>query len=151
MRIAQVALTPLRLELHQPLKTSRGTYAAREGFLVRLVDEDGRVGWGEAMPLPEFGTEPLAACGEALSAWLSALCGQSLEDSVRAIEDTLARGILARSGTPEVPLPGREGVRSRARQGPAAGPLPAAEHALELALLDLLAERQGGSLCGALA
>ncbi|HZI15341.1 MAG TPA: o-succinylbenzoate synthase [Myxococcus sp.] len=122
MRIAHAALTPLRLELHQPLRTSRGTYAAREGFLVRLVDEDGRVGLGEAMPLPEFGTEPLATCGEALGAWLGSLRGQSLGDSLEAVEK----------------FPWKDAV-------------PAASHGLELALLDLLAQRQGVPLCRLLA
>src|SRR5687768_11207701 len=90
MRIVQALLTPLRLALHQPLKTSRGTYAAREGFLVRVVDEHGRVGQGEATPLPEFGTESLDVCGAVLGAWLFALRGQFLGDSVHAIEDTLS-------------------------------------------------------------
>jgi len=57
MRITETRLTPSRLELVRPLKTARATYSAREGFLVRLVDEAGRVGQSEAMPLPEFGTE----------------------------------------------------------------------------------------------
>lgn len=118
MRIAQALLTPLRLELHSPLRTSRGTYAAREGFLVRLVDEDGREGLGEAMPLPEFGTEPLSTCGEALGAWLSSLRGQPVGGSLSDIEA----------------LQGKDST-------------PAAAHGLELALLDLLAQRQGVPLC----
>jgi o-succinylbenzoate synthase len=139
MLIAQATLTPLRLELLRPMKTSRGTYSAREGFLVRLVDGEGRVGLGEAMPLPEFGTESLADCGATLEAWLSALKGQFLGDSVRAIEDTLS---------PFPPAVARgEGVRIRSRQATPEGPVPAAEHALELALLDLLAQRQGVPLC----
>ncbi|MFP2912946.1 mandelate racemase/muconate lactonizing enzyme family protein, partial [Pyxidicoccus sp. 3LFB2] len=143
MRIAQASFTPLRLELLQPLKTSKGTYTAREGFLVRLEDEAGRVGLGEAMPLPEFGTESLADCGTTLGAWLSELKGQFLGDSVRAIEDTLS---------PFPPAVARgEGVRIRARQTTPQGPMPAAEHALELALLDLLAQRQGVPLCWLLA
>lgn len=143
MRIAQASLTPLRLDMVQPLKTSRGTYASREGFLVRLEDEAGRVGLGEAMPLPEFGTESLADCGATLEGWLSALKGQFLGDSVRAIEDTLS---------PFPPAVARgDGVRIRSRQSTPEGPMPAAEHALELALLDLLAKRQGVPLCWLLA
>ncbi|MBZ4398028.1 mandelate racemase/muconate lactonizing enzyme family protein [Myxococcus sp. MISCRS1] len=143
MRIVKATLTPLRLELLQPLKTARGTYSAREGFLVRLEDEEGRVGLGEAMPLPEFGTESLPVCGEVLAAWLSSLEGQFLGDTVRAVEDTLS---------PFPPTVARgEGVRVRARHPAPPGPVPAAEHALELALLDLLARRQGVPLCWLLA
>ncbi|MCP3099574.1 o-succinylbenzoate synthase [Myxococcus sp. K15C18031901] len=143
MRIVQATLTPLRLELLQPLKTSRGTYSAREGFLVRLEDEEGRIGLGEAMPLPEFGTESHALCGEVLAAWLGSLKGETLGDSVRAVEDTLS---------PFAPTLARgEGVRIRSRHPAPSGPVPAAEHALELALLDLLARRQGVPLCWLLA
>ncbi|QDF05085.1 o-succinylbenzoate synthase [Myxococcus xanthus] len=143
MRIAQVSLIPLRLELRQPLKTSQGAHAVREGFLVRVLDEEGREGLGEAMPLPAFGTESLEDCGVTLNAWLSELKGQFLGDSVRAIEDTLS---------PFPPAVARgDGVRIRARQVTPVGPMPAAEHALELALLDLLAQRQGVPLCWLLA
>ncbi len=143
MRIAQVSLIPHRLELRQPLKTSQGAHTVREGFIIRVVDEDGREGLGEAMPLPAFGTESLADCGATLSAWLSELKGQFLGDTVRAIEDTLS---------PFPPAVARgEGVRIRSRQTTPQGPVPAAEHALELALLDLLAQRQGVPLCWLLA
>lgn len=143
MRITEATLTPLRLDLVRPLKTARATYAAREGFVVRLVDEDGRVGQGEAMPLPEFGTEPLEATEAALRLWLGALKGQSLADTLEAIESTL------------VPLPVEQGqgagarIRDYDREPPM--PMPAAEHALELALLDLLARRKGMPLCWLLA
>ncbi len=72
MRIVEATLERSRLELLQPLKTAGGTYTAREGFLVRLVDASGRVGWGEAMPLVEFGTESPEACERVLRAWLAA-------------------------------------------------------------------------------
>jgi o-succinylbenzoate synthase len=65
-------LAPLVLRLRHPLVTARATYAAREGWLLALRDGEGRVGQGEAMPLPEFGTEDRAACGEALAHWAAA-------------------------------------------------------------------------------
>ncbi len=43
-------------------------FAKREGILLRLEDDDGRVGFGEAAPIPSFGTETfpfaLAKCEE---------------------------------------------------------------------------------------
>jgi o-succinylbenzoate synthase len=108
MRITETALRPLRLELIKPLKTARATYGAREGFVVHLRDEEGRVGRGEAMPLPEFGTESPSECERALNEYLS----------------TLRRGEVSGPGLdPRIP--------------------PAARHALEQALLDLLAQRRG--------
>ena len=56
---------PYRLRLRQPLRTARGTYAVREGFVV-LAHEGGLTGRGEAAPLPELGTETLARCADEL-------------------------------------------------------------------------------------
>ncbi|MBS0664485.1 MAG: o-succinylbenzoate synthase [Verrucomicrobia bacterium] len=44
---------PFRL----PLRTSQGPWSEREGVLVRLTDEGGRAGYGEAAPIPWYGTE----------------------------------------------------------------------------------------------
>jgi L-Ala-D/L-Glu epimerase len=130
MRVVQASLEPLRLVLRRPLKTGRATYGAREGWLLRLVDEQGHQGWGEAMPLPEFGTESTEACGQCLRTWLQALQRTPLEEGVEALSALLG------------PAPWE------ADQGE---PLPAARHALELALLDLLARRRGVPLCRLLA
>lgn len=121
MRITQTRLAPSRLELVRPLKTARATYTAREGFLVQLMDDEGRVGQGEAMPLPEFGTESLDACGQVIRSHLEALRDQVLSDSLDVIEDAF--------------------VISKASEAPAAA------HAVELAWLDLLAQRQEIPLC----
>jgi o-succinylbenzoate synthase len=116
MRITETRLTPSRLELVRPLKTARAAYTAREGFLVQLVDEEGRVGQGEAMPLPEFGTESLDTCGQVIRGHLQALRGQVVSDSPDVLEDAF---VVSKS--PEA---------------------PAAAHAVELAWLDLLAQRR---------
>jgi o-succinylbenzoate synthase len=121
MRITETRLTPSRLELVRPLKTARATYHAREGFLVQLVDEEGRVGQGEAMPLPEFGTESLEICGQVMRSHLEALRGQVLSDSLDVSEAAF--------------------VVSKAPEAPAAA------HAVELAWLDLLAQRREVPLC----
>ncbi|MFY0522406.1 mandelate racemase/muconate lactonizing enzyme family protein [Archangium gephyra] len=121
-----------------PLRTARGTYGAREGFVVRLEDEEGRVGQGEAMPLEEFGTESPAACE-------------------RALKEILAH--LERLPSPITPRPPGEG-RGEGAEDPGVDPripplplgegwgeglptrTPAARHGVEQALLDLLAQRR---------
>ncbi len=55
---------PYRLPLRAPLRTAHGTWTEREGIIVRLEDETGRVGFGEIAPLPWFGTETLAEAEE---------------------------------------------------------------------------------------
>lgn len=42
-----------------PLLTAHGQWATRQGLILRLVDQTGRVGFGEIAPLPEFGSETL--------------------------------------------------------------------------------------------
>ena len=55
----QISVKPYRRAFRQPLRTAHGEWATREGFLVRL-EQEGRVGYGEVAPLPEFGSETLA-------------------------------------------------------------------------------------------
>jgi len=63
-----------RLPFRSPVRTAHGPWLAREGVVVRLEDESGKVGWGEAAPIPEFGTETVdaveAGC-RALGEWTS--------------------------------------------------------------------------------
>jgi o-succinylbenzoate synthase len=59
-------MRPFSLPLRQPLETAHGRIDSREGWLVELEDEDGLLGFGEATPLPEFGTEDLETCRRAL-------------------------------------------------------------------------------------
>jgi len=42
-----------------PVRTAHGVWAEREGVIVRLVNDEGRVGFGEAAPIPWFGTESI--------------------------------------------------------------------------------------------
>lgn len=57
-----------RLPMRTPLRTAHGLWSEREGIIVRLEDEAGRVGFGEIAPIPSFGTETLAEAQE--------LCGK---------------------------------------------------------------------------
>ena len=43
----------------RPLSTSHGKWDVREGIILRLIDETGRVGWGEIAPISWFGSETL--------------------------------------------------------------------------------------------
>lgn len=43
----------------RPLQTSYGSWAKREGLIIRLRDAAGCMGWGEVAPIPWFGTETL--------------------------------------------------------------------------------------------
>jgi O-succinylbenzoate synthase len=45
------------LPFRAPVRTAHGVWTVREGVILRLEDASGRVGWGEAAPVPGFGTE----------------------------------------------------------------------------------------------
>lgn len=53
-----------RLPLAHPLRTAHGLWTLREGLILRLEDENGRVGFGDVAPLPWFGTESLVEAEE---------------------------------------------------------------------------------------
>jgi o-succinylbenzoate synthase len=60
MRISSVEVIPYALPFREPYVTARGTLARREMALLRLRDEEGRVGLGEAVPLSLRGGATLA-------------------------------------------------------------------------------------------
>lgn len=119
-----LATSPFALRLREPLRSARGEVQVRRGFLVRLEDEGGRRGTGEACPLPPW-TEGVKACGAALEAAAQHL-DEAVEDPEEALTDLDAY------------------CRPIAKA-------PAARHALATALLDLAAQEAGEPLCRYLA
>ncbi len=121
--IVAARLQPFRLPLRAPLETGAGRIVEREGVWVGLRDEDGLWGWGEAAPLATriVSAEDAASCRETLAAWLPALKGQKLE-TLETERTTLAAS------------------------PPAARENPIAASALECAVADLSARRQGRRL-----
>ena len=78
--IARARLTPFALPLRTPLATAQGSLLDREGVLVELETASGASGFGEAMPLPGFGTETLAQCRAAMERMAQALVGRCAEE-----------------------------------------------------------------------
>jgi o-succinylbenzoate synthase len=60
MRIASLEVIPYALPFREPYVTAAGTLTRREMVLLRLRDEEGRVGLGEAVPLSLRGGASLA-------------------------------------------------------------------------------------------
>lgn len=73
MTIVRARLAGMALPLRRPMTTAHGRIEARRGLIVTLVDADGRRGFGEATPLPDFGTEDLATCRATLERRLARL------------------------------------------------------------------------------
>ncbi|HJZ49046.1 MAG TPA: o-succinylbenzoate synthase [Roseiflexaceae bacterium] len=55
MRVVRVAWNPFRIPYAAAFTTAHGSEQARLGAIIRVTADDGRVGWGEAAPLPAFG------------------------------------------------------------------------------------------------
>ena len=58
-RLYQFEFRPYRRPFKRALFTSHGKWDVREGIILRLTDETGRVGWGEIAPISWFGSETL--------------------------------------------------------------------------------------------
>jgi L-alanine-DL-glutamate epimerase-like enolase superfamily enzyme len=102
----------------------------REGLLVELTCDEGRIGQGEATPYPGFSADDIAACERALGPALARLGSMDLD---RDLELDVGRASVA-------------SVLSAALAPLDLASVPAARFALETALLDLLAQRRGASI-----
>lgn len=129
-----------RLPFRQTVRTAHGPWSEREGFLIRVERTvEGRVvvGWGEAAPIPWFGTESLDEAGLALAG----LAGRAadLEDALARVPSDCpsVRAALAAalgSGSRELAPEETSGGGSGAVKFlPVAGLLPAGRAALEAA------------------
>jgi o-succinylbenzoate synthase len=119
LRIAALHWEPYALPFAQPFASAGGRLSERRGFILRVQDEAGAWGVGEAAPLPAFGGESLERCEADLRRWAAALPGR------------------------EVALPADPAAWAPAAGLAAPEPAPCACHALECALLDLAARRAG--------
>jgi O-succinylbenzoate synthase len=55
---------PYQRPFARVLSTSHGNWEVREGIILRLTDENRRIGWGEIAPIPWFGSETLEQAKE---------------------------------------------------------------------------------------
>jgi o-succinylbenzoate synthase len=56
----QFDFRPYRRKFRQPLQTSHGIWEIREGIIIRLIDNTGKIHFGEIAPIPWFGSETLS-------------------------------------------------------------------------------------------
>src|SRR4051794_12223477 len=61
------------------LRTAHGNWTEREGIIVRLKDEAGRVGYGEIAPIAWFGTETVAEAEEICRKFGATVKGEVLD------------------------------------------------------------------------
>lgn len=76
-----------RLPMRTPWRSAAGVVTERRGWLVRLEDDRGRIGWGDCGPMPEIGTETWEAASRLLPGVLADLNGREPEDATRRVPD----------------------------------------------------------------
>ena len=126
-------LVPRRVVFSRPAQNASERWEERQALLLRLEDRQGRVGWGEASPLPGYSPDTLDRARGVLRATDWGRLGAEVE-AARTLVGALAR-IEAHVGSS-----------------------PSARFAAETAALDLLGQRRGvplhsllGELTGAVA
>ncbi|MDX2052155.1 MAG: enolase C-terminal domain-like protein [Polyangiaceae bacterium] len=67
MRMKLVDVSPLSWIVSEQVRSARGSWNEREGVKLTFEDEAGRIGYGEASPLPGYSRETLADCWGVLS------------------------------------------------------------------------------------
>lgn len=67
MIIHDFKYSPFTLKLKEPLRNSSFTIESRTGFIIKIIDENNYIGYGEVSPLPGFSSETLDECEIALN------------------------------------------------------------------------------------
>ena len=83
---------PFRFALLQPLRTAAGELRERCGWLLRLEDDQGAVGWGEVAPLQQ---QQFTVCEQALAALPDELPQAQLEAVLREAPGPVGFGLGA--------------------------------------------------------
>ena len=118
------------LPLLRPVTTARGQIKTRTTWVVEIVTDSGAHGYGEAAPLPGFGGEE------------PEVCEQVLNQALFALTSDVVHRWLERA-KPDAPL--------GHMLEPWLAKAPCARHAIEGALIDLLAQAHGKPVAALLA
>jgi o-succinylbenzoate synthase len=96
------SLARLSIPLREPFATSTGVVSARELVLLRLEDEDGTIGYGEAAPFPSYDGVSVEDVVEALR------CGEPGPPQARTAEEMARLDLQARQEGRPLGEPGAE-------------------------------------------
>jgi len=115
----ELAWRPFVFRLPRQLVTAHGALAQKRGWLLRLQDADGHLGWGEAAPLEPQDPQGHGVCAAAIAALGPRLERQQLEQALPQLPGPLAFAL-------GLALAELEGLGSPAQGGWLAAP-PSAE------------------------
>jgi o-succinylbenzoate synthase len=101
MQISSVEVIPYALPFKEPYVTARGALEQREMVLLRVRDEDGVVGLGEAVPLSLRGGVALGQVVRELKAWAEGHEDEGLSAPARCAVATARMDLLGRRAAGE--------------------------------------------------
>jgi len=89
MQIRSAQLYPLELPMIKPIKMAGETITHAQTVLIRLIDEDGREGWGEASAAPLMTGETLGSIAASTEYLTSKLLGKEIAnpDAIQFLQD----------------------------------------------------------------
>ena len=128
----RLSFRPYALPFRTPMRTAHGFWSVREGIIVRLTNESGFTGLGEAAPIPWFGTESLDEITAALAAlgeWVTPEQLAAVPARLGCLRFALAEALARVS---EVPV---QSASANSAGGEAVSPPPAAPYLPVAALL----------------
>jgi muconate cycloisomerase len=134
VKLASLEVIPYALPFKEPYVTARGTLTRREMVLLRIRDEDGLEGLGEAVPLSLRGGVTIAEVVRGLEAVGDGLIGTELMDETDVADGT----------SPSIAdaLAGRSAIEGDVPRGAVEGLSMPARCALSTALIDLGEKRE---------
>ena len=106
MRLSSVEVIPYALPFKEPYVTARGVLERREMVLLRVRDEDGLVGLGEAVPLSLRGGVGLAEVARELEGWGESREAVGLSAPARCAIATARMDLLGRRAAGSAPAAG---------------------------------------------
>ena len=86
MRVIQVAWLPYRIPYAATFTTTHGSEQTRLGAVIRITADDGRVGLGEAAPLPAFGGGTLEDTLAQIAQLAVGVAGQNLDAALALLD-----------------------------------------------------------------
>lgn len=97
-RIVEVVTTPVTVPLHTPFVTALRSTTVVTGLLVRVTDDDGRTGWGEAPQVWEVTGESLAGAAACVAGPLAGAVRGHDPDDLLALCRAVQAAVAANAG-----------------------------------------------------
>ena len=94
MQITRALLDPLEVPMTKPIKMAGETVTHAQTLLLRLIDESGREGWGEASSAPLMTGETLGSISANTGYLVAKLMGASIADTtaIAAVQERVLYG-----------------------------------------------------------